>query len=118
MTDMLVGSSAWLGNVIDVDKPKPAAWLSANMTSVNFIGFNLYHRPPIFRLLFLTVAASVSPPQLSVIFNAKKSNFALSIFLSTSNSMLMVITTNLLVNPNVIDLPRLWPARSVRMHDP
>jgi hypothetical protein len=38
---MLVGSSAWLGNCIDVVRPKPAASLSANKTSVNFIGSDI-----------------------------------------------------------------------------
>ena len=118
VTDIGVGSSAWLGHVHSVAKPKPGSWLSANITSVNFIGFNLYLQPPTFRLLFLTVAASVSPPQPSAIFNAKKSTFTPSIFLSTSDPMLMVIMTNLLVNPNVIDLPRACPARNVRKHDP
>ena len=99
---------------MDVAKPKPVASPSANMTSKFVIGVIFYRRSPIFPIFFFAVAASASPSQLAIIFNVGKSGSIFFFFLTTGDNELMGITTNQRENPNVKDVPRLYPARPVR----
>jgi len=96
--------------------PKPLALPSANITSVIFIGVDLYLRSPIFPFSFC-VAASASPPQPAIDFNVEKSSFIFFIFFTTGDCELMATMTNQREIPNVRAQPRPWLARSLRMQD-
>lgn len=61
VTDVGVGSSAWLGHVSNVAKPKLESWLSANMTSFFVIDKIFYQRSQDFRTPIKMLPQFLSP---------------------------------------------------------